>query len=297
MSERRFARVAVLAGGVSSEREVSLRSGAAVAEGLRAGGYAVSEVDVTAREIVLPEDAEAVFVALHGSFGEDGGAQEALERLGVPYTGSGPASCRLSFDKAASRERLEAAGVPVPEGEMLRRAEERTLSLPVVAKPPKEGSSVGCRLVFEEAEWPAAFAEAARFSGEALVERYVPGRELTVGVLEGEALPAVEIVTASTWYDYEAKYVTGDTRYVVPAELPVSVENRLSELALATFDALDARTFGRVDFRLSGEGEPFVLELNAIPGFTTSSLLPKAAEAAGIGFSELCVRIMRRARI
>lgn len=295
--QRRFEQVAVLMGGVSSEREVSLRSGAAVAQGLREGGYSVVEIDVVDEVVDVPEGVEAVFVALHGRFGEDGGVQRILVERGMPYTGSGVEASRTAFDKVLTRECLAACDIPVPPGEVISVASERTLALPVVAKPPREGSSVGCHLVFDEAEWPNAFADAVSYSGAAVVERYIPGRELTVGIVGDDALPVVEIQTASTWYDYEAKYVTGETRYEVPACLGTALAEQLQGLALATFRALGAEGFGRVDFRLSPENEPYVLELNSIPGFTAASLLPKAAGAAGIGFSPLCCRIMEMAHL
>ncbi len=294
---RRFERVAVLKGGISSEREVSLRSGAAIAQGLRYGGYAVDEIDMVSEELHLPEGVEAVFIALHGRFGEDGGIQSKLAERGMPFTGSSAESSRVSFDKVLTRERLEACGIPVPRGEVVRAATERTLPLPLVAKPPREGSSVGCNLVFEESAWPAAFEDAARYSPEVLVEAYIPGRELTVGVVDGQVLPVVEIKPAVQWYDYQAKYVTGDTQYMVPAELDPAVAARLQEIAMATFLALGAEGFGRVDIRLDPGNDPYVLELNAIPGFTATSLLPKAAQAAGIGFSDLCCRIVELAHL
>jgi len=293
----KFKKVAVLKGGISSEREVSLRSGAAVAQGLCAGGYDVVEVDVVGKDFTVPSGVEAVFVALHGTFGEDGGVQRILAGMGIPYTGSGAESCRIAFDKVLTRKRLEENGIPVPAGEVVKVSKDRSIPVPLVVKPPCEGSSVGCHLVFEEADWSEAFADAARFSGTVLVEEYIPGRELTVGVVEGQVLPVVEIQTAGEWYDFEAKYVKGDTRYTVPAELSPEATARLQEIALKTFQCLDAEGFGRVDFRLSPEGRAYVLELNSIPGFTATSLLPKAAEAAGTGFSELCCRIMESARV
>jgi D-alanine-D-alanine ligase len=304
--DRQFKKVAVLKGGVSSEREVSLRSGAAIAQGLRDGGYEVEEIDVIARIFSIPEDIEAVFVALHGQFGEDGEIQRMLARMNMPFTGSGAESSRISFDKVLTRDRLGQHGIPVPKGEVLKTAADRTIPLPLVVKPPREGSSVGCYLVFEEHAWESAFEGAVQYSGEALVEEYIPGRELTVGVVElpsrevtaaCQVLPVVEIKPASEWYDFEAKYVTGDTQYVVPAELDADVAEQLQDMALKTFECLDAEGFGRVDFRLSPEGKPYVLELNAIPGFTATSLLPKAAHAAGIGFSALCCRIMEQAAV
>ncbi len=292
---KKYRKVAVLKGGISSEREVSLRSGSAVAQGLRDDGYAVAEIDIIAKEFTLPSDVEAAFVALHGTFGEDGEIQKILTDLRMPYTGSDAESCRVAFDKVLTRKRLAEHGIPVPAGEVLTDAAARTLPLPLVVKPPCEGSSVGCHLILEEAQWSEAFADAVRHSGEALVEQYIPGRELTVGIVDEQVLPVVEIKIASGWYDFDAKYVTGETQYIVPAELPPATTSELQSIALETFHALDAKGFGRVDFRLSPEGKPYVLELNSIPGFTATSLLPKAAQAAGIDFSELCGRIMELA--
>ncbi len=294
---RKFDRVAVLKGGISSEREVSLRSGAAVAQGLRGGGYRVEEIDVVSRSVSVPAGIEAVFIALHGQYGEDGEVQQILTDLGIPFTGSGVESSRTSFDKVLTRDVLVSRGIPVARGEVLTRAADRTIPFPLVAKPPREGSSVGCHVVMEESAWIAAFEDAARFSGYVLVEEYIPGRELTVGVFDRQALPVVEIKPAVEWYDFDAKYMTGDTQYLVPAPLDVETTKTLQTIALETFECLGARGFGRVDFRFSPEHKPYVLELNAIPGFTATSLLPKAAKAAGIGFSELCCRIMEMARL
>ena len=295
--DRRFKKVAVLKGGISSEREVSLRSGSAIAQGLRDGGYEAVEIDVESKDFGIPNGVEAVFIALHGQFGEDGGVQAILAEKGIPFTGSGAESCRTSFDKVLTRDRLTENGIPVPAGEVIAQSADRTIAVPLVVKPPREGSSMGCHLVFEEANWPAAFKDAAGYSDDVLVETFIPGRELTVGVVEGQALPVVEIKTTGEWYDYDAKYVSGDTVYQVPADLDDALVDELQSITLETFRCLDAEGFGRVDFRLSPEGKPYVLELNAIPGFTATSLLPKAAEAAGIGFSALCCRIMESAHL
>ncbi len=292
---RKYKKVAVLKGGISSEREISLRSGTAIAQGLRDAGYDVVEIDIVAETFTLPSDIEAVFVALHGTFGEDGEIQKILTKLRIPFTGSDAESCRVAFDKILTRQRLAEQGIPIPEGEVLIDSASRTLALPLVVKPPREGSSVGCHLVFKEESWNEAFADAARHSEEVLVEQYIPGRELTVSIVDEQVLPVVEIKTASEWYDFDAKYVTGETQYRVPAELPPGITAELKSIALETFHALDAKGFARVDFRLSPDGKPYVLELNSIPGFTATSLLPKAAQAAGIDFPELCARIMELA--
>ena len=294
---KKFGQVAVLKGGISAEREVSLESGAAIAAGLRTAGYDVTEIDVISSDFTVPAGVDAVFIALHGTFGEDGGAQARLEVLGIPYVGAGVEASRIAFDKLLTEQCLMAAGVPVPDSEVLRAGQSRTLSLPVVVKPPREGSSVGCHLVFNASEWDAAFAEALTHDAEVMVQQFIPGREFTVGIVNGQVLPVVEIVPAGEWYDYAAKYQADTTRYVVPAELSSEKTEEMQNVAMKTFEALGARGFGRVDFRMTPSGDLFVLELNTIPGFTSHSLLPKAAAAAGIEFPELCDRIMRTASL
>lgn len=292
-----FNQVAVLKGGISAEREVSLESGAAIAAGLREAGYEVTEVDVQCRDFTVPEGIDAVFIALHGTFGEDGGAQARLEELGIPYVGTGVEASRIAFDKLLTEQVLKKAGVPVPSGEVLRAGQERTLPLPVAVKPPREGSSVGCHLVFEESDWDDALAEALTHDEEVLVQQFIPGREFTVGVVDGDVMPVIEIVPEKGWYDYAAKYKEDTTRYMVPAELSLEKTAEMQAVALKTFEALGARGFGRVDFRMTPAGDLFVLELNTIPGFTSHSLLPKAAKAAGIEFPALCSRIMQTASL
>ncbi|MFA5688915.1 MAG: D-alanine--D-alanine ligase [Kiritimatiellales bacterium] len=295
MNERCFQHVAVLKGGISTEREVSLESGAAIAAGLRAAGYTVYELDVTSRTIDLPREVEAVFIALHGTFGEDGGVQLLLTQMGVPFVGAGVEASRMAFDKQLTDICLRAAGVPVPDIEVVRKERQPVMQPPVAVKPLRQGSSVGCSLVFEAMHFPAALEKARQYGEEIIVQRFIPGREFTVSIVAGEVLPPVEIVLEEGWYDYDAKYKTDSTRYIVPAKIDAETEVRMRELAFKTFHSLGARGFGRVDFRMTPAGELFVLELNTIPGFTAHSLMPKAAAAAGIGFSELCDRIMRTA--
>jgi D-alanine-D-alanine ligase len=295
--QKPFDHVAVLKGGFSAEREVSLESGAAVANGLREAGYTVTEIDVTGPDFTVPEGVKAVFIALHGAFGEDGEVQALLTELGLPYVGAGVEASRASFDKILTEECLRKAGVPVPVSEILSRGEEPSMEPPAAVKPPRQGSSVGCSLVFNESEWPLALADAWQYDEEIMVQRFIPGREFTVGIVDGQVLPIVEIVTAGGWYDYTAKYKVNTTRYDVPAKLDDADAERIRKIALDTFHALGARGFGRVDVRMTPEGEAYVLELNTIPGFTSHSLLPKAAAAAGIGFPALCDRIMRTASL
>lgn len=293
---KRFKRVVVLKGGPSSEREVSLRSGGAVAKGLREAGYDVVELDVQGHTVDIPAGIEAVFIALHGEFGEDGQVQAILNQKGIPYTGSGVEASRASFDKEVSKRLCGKAGIPTPAYEILRKGGRRSLPLPVVIKPACQGSSIGVHRVTVEADWAAALADSLGYDERVVVEQFIPGRELTVGVVGREALPVVEIVAPDGWYDYQAKYTQGASQYLVPAPLDENVRRLCQELSVRTFDALDCRGFGRVDFRLTPEGRPYLLELNNIPGFTETSLLPKAAAQAGLTFPALCARIMEMAR-
>jgi len=290
-------RVAVLMGGTSSEREVSLRSGAAVAEGLAQAGFEAVPVVLDANRIdALPAGVEAVFIALHGGYGENGGVQADLDRLGVPYTGPGAAASRITIDKIATKRVLDAAGVPTAPFEVLPRGCDATsLPLPVVVKPPRDGSSVGISKVTEPSQWAAALAaaRAADPQGEVLVEAYIPGREWTVGVVGDEALPVVEIQAPDGWYGYQAKYTKGMTNYVFPEspeDAPLVAQCQL--LALLSFKAVGCRGVSRIDFRVTPDGRPYVLEINTIPGFTATSLLPKAAAKKGLSFSALCARLL-----
>jgi len=292
----KYNRVAVLMGGPSAEREVSLRSGAAALRGLQESGYAATAVEVIGRTFTLPPGTEAVFIALHGEFGEDGEVQALLDGMGMPYTGSGVDASRASMDKLVTKEVFTAHGIPTAAYASLQRGDKPEFPLPAVVKPVRQGSSFGVHLVREPSQMAAALEDAFRYDEQVLVETYIPGRELTVGILDREVLPAVEIAAPDGWYGYEAKYTPGKTRYLCPAELPEAVRVEAQRLALAVFDALGCEGFGRVDFRLSPEGGLYVLELNSIPGLTETSLLPKAAAAAGIPFAALCDRLMRTAR-
>jgi len=296
MPDRPYNRVAVLKGGPSAEREISLKSGAAVARGLREAGYDVAEVDVTERQVTLPDGVEAVFIALHGEFGEDGGVQALLDGMQVPYTGSGAKGSRYAMDKVLTKKAFEEHGIPTAPYEVLRKEEPRTLDLPVVIKPSCQGSSIGVHRVASETEWESALADAYRYGDDLLVETFVSGRELTVGVVVKTPLPVVEIIAPDGWYGYDAKYTKGSTEYQVPADIAPEVAAEAQSIALRVFDALGCDGFGRVDFLLSSDGALVALELNSIPGFTETSLLPKAAAAAGLTFSELCDRLMQTAK-
>ena len=289
--------VAVLMGGPSAEREVSLRSGAAVAGALRICGYRVAECDPTETDLRLPAGVKAVFIALHGAFGEDGTVQSMLRDRGIPYTGAGPEASRLAFDKVATKRRLLERGLPTPAFECLKPGDARTLELPVIVKPSRQGSSIGLFAVTRAEEWDEAMAGASRFDDEVLVEAFIDGAELTVGVVGDEILPVVEIRAPGGRYDYAAKYTTGKTRYLVPAPLDPAIARHCAEVARGCFDAIGCTGLGRVDIRLAPGGQPFILEINTIPGFTETSLLPKAAVAAGIDFPALCRRILQSASV
>jgi len=295
MNKRKFNKIAVLMGGVSAERDVSIKSGKAVAAALRKEGYDVDEIDVTSRELVIPPYIEAVFIALHGEFGEDGDVQAILENMSIPYTGSGPKASWLSFNKAASKKIFEKKNIPSPPYEILRRDARRTLPLPLVVKPLAQGSSIGVHRVMKESDWPAASEDAFKYGEEILVETFIPGKELTVGIFGDKTLPVIEIVAKDGWYDYNAKYSKGVTEYIVPANIDKELASKCADIAVQTFKALGCRDMGRIDFRMTDDGRLFVLELNNIPGFTETSLLPKAALCEGIEFGKLCSLLMEMA--
>jgi len=284
-------------GGPSSERDVSLRSGAAVAKALRERGYDVVEVDLKTSAVDIPSGVEAVFVALHGEFGEDGSVQAILRERKVPYTGSGPEASELAFDKVLSKKVFSDHGIPTPRYEILGPGQRRTLPLPVVVKPVREGSSIGVHIVTEESQWLASYSDALVHGGEVLVEAFIDGAELTVGVVGEQVLPVLEIRAPHGFYDFHAKYTKGVTEYLVPAPIPEERARTCQQMALSVFRALGCRDLGRVDFRMNGKGELYVLELNSIPGFTETSLLPKAARCAGMEFPELCDRILQMASV
>ena len=290
---KQFRKVAVLMGGPSSERAVSLRSGAAVARGLRERGYEVCEVVVGEdASFELPAGTDAVFVAMHGQFGEDGTIQAMLRERGIPHTGSSPEASARSFDKSQSKPVIAAAGIPTPAYEFLRAGDVRTLPLPVVVKPVRQGSSVGVARVFREEDWAAALAAALAYDETVLVEEFIPGRELTVGVVGDTVLPVIEIITADGNFNYEQKYTPGQSEHRIPADIPPETARACQEAARACFRALGCAGMGRVDIRLRDDGRFYVLELNNIPGFTEVSLLPDAARVHGWPFPELCDRIL-----
>lgn len=294
--------VAVLKGGRSAERQVSLATGAAVAAALRARGYAVAEIDAAGdlAGALAAASPDAVFIALHGRWGEDGTVQGFLEILGIPYTGSGVLASSLAMDKVLSKRVFFATDIPTPEFEVLgpgETAEAARLGAPLVAKPPREGSTIGVAVARTDAEIPAAVAAARAHSPDVLLERFVRGRELTVGVIDGEPLPVVEIQPEGGFYDFESKYTPGRTRYTCPAALSAEEEKTVREAGRRAYRALGCAGAARVDVLLDERSRPWVLEVNTIPGMTPTSLLPKAAAAAGMDFETLVERILRGASL
>jgi D-alanine-D-alanine ligase len=302
-------RVAVLKGGRSLERQVSLASGGRVQEALERNGHEVHGVDV-GHDLVarLREIApDVAFVALHGRDGEDGTVQELLEVLGIPYTGSGISACVLSSDKVLAKHAMVAAGIPTPDflsfnetafkelgaSEALGAVEER-LGFPIVVKPADQGSALGIKFAQSPEDVPAALVAAFSYSTKVVLERHVEGRDLAVSILDGQALPIVEAVPLDEdFYDFAARYTIGRTRFVCPADLDDVTTARAQELALAVHDLLGCRHFSRVDLMCdAATGELFVLEANVIPGLTETSLLPQAADEVGIAFDELVARML-----
>jgi D-alanine-D-alanine ligase len=284
-------KVAVLKGGPGAEREVSLRSGAAVGRALAARGAVVTEVDVAGPDFVLPEGIELAYNMIHGTFGEDGQIQAILAARGVPYTGEGEEGSRLAFDKILSKEKFDAAGVPTAKWHVLRRGERPGFSPPYVVKAPRQGSSVGVHIVNDPAGLDAALDDCFRFGDQVLIEEFVQGRELTIGVLGDEALPIVEIVPHEGFYDYEHKYTKGASDYFVPADLSAETTAAVQQTALAATRALGLEVYSRTDILLTADGRLAVLEINTIPGMTETSLLPKAAAVVGLDFPALCEKI------
>ena len=302
-------KVAVLKGGPSLERQVSLRSGARVEDALERLGHEVAAIDVGADLIEQLESArpDVAFLALHGRGGEDGTVQELLDIVGIPYTGSGVLSCMRSIDKVLTKHLLIEAGLPTPDffafsetafkelgaADALPAIEER-LAFPIVVKPAAQGSALGVKFARTAQDVPAALVAAFSYDSRVLLERHVAGRDVAVSVLDGGALPVVEAVPRDEdFYDFEARYEIGRTEFVCPANLTPECMARTQELAVATYELLGCRGFARVDLMVEdGTGEPLVLEVNAIPGLTETSLLPMAAEASGISFDELIARIV-----
>jgi D-alanine-D-alanine ligase len=291
-------KITLLKGGPGNERHVSIKTAESVVEALRSVGAEVAEVDVTGPDFEVPRDTFIAMNLIHGTFGEDGQLQAILEKRGIRYTGAGVETSRVAFDKGLSKAKFIAAGVPTPRSQnyQLDGSEPLTISIPLVSKPPREGSSVGVNICRTQEEWVKAIEEAKKFGSTTLVEEFIEGKELTVGILGDQVLPIIHIEPVEGFYDINNKYPwmngTGKTLYHCPAELDAETTKRVQDAALAAFKSCGTEVYGRVDVMLSADGSPFVLEINTIPGMTSSSLLPKAARAVGIEFPELCTRII-----
>lgn len=290
--------IGVLMGGTSAERDISLRSGKSVLNALKRMGYDARAIDVGADicEVLRKEKVDIAFLVLHGGTGEDGSIQGMLEVMGIPYTGSGVLASALAMDKLASKKAFVFDGLKVPEFEVLRKGESPTLPMPFVVKPVREGSSIGVSIVKKEEELQAALDAAISYTGMAIVEQYVKGREVHIGILRNRALGGVEVRPAVEFYDFRAKYDTSSgTKYILPPEIDADLYEDAKKIALRAHVAIGARGATRVDLLINGQGEIFVLEVNTIPGMTETSLLPKIASLEGLSFDDLVEEILKDA--
>ncbi|MBH0209072.1 MAG: D-alanine--D-alanine ligase [Nitrospira sp.] len=311
MGRRTDRRIAVLMGGRSPEREISLKTGQAVHQALLRRGYDAVALDVGDRlyQDLKEQDVAIAFLSLHGPGGEDGLVQGFLETIGIPYTGSGVRASAVGMHKVMAKTLLAAHGIPVPPGTVIRRGgrsplakvlRENKLQLPIVVKPVSQGSTIGVTIVRRTAQWKEALAVAHRYDHEAMVERYIPGHEATVSIIGtavggAKVLPAIEIVAQKGFYDFSAKYQTGKTQYLCPAPLPAKVLRKIGDLAYRSYDVLGCEGAARVDFRITPRGQPYVLEINTVPGMTATSLLPMAAAQVGIEYDDLVEQILQSA--
>jgi len=289
--------VAVLFGGDSTEREISLMTGNAVLEALRRRDVDAHAFDPRERSLVELAGVDRVWIALHGPGGEDGTVQGALEYLGIPYTGSGVLGSAVGMDKLRTKRLAQAIGVSTAEYAVLRGPQDfelaiERLRLPMIVKPVTQGSSVGMTKVEREADLPAAYQAAAKVDGSVFAESWITGAEYTVAILQGRALPSIRIETPQRFYDYEAKYFRDDTRYFCPSGLSAPAEQHLRNLALAAFDAAGAEGWGRADFMMDSTGRPLLLEINTVPGMTSHSLVPMAARAVDLSFEDLVWQVL-----
>ena len=294
-------KIGVMMGGLSREREISLRTGKAILKALIEKGYTACPIDVgqDIAETLVKKKIECAFLALHGRFGEDGTIQGMLELMRIPYTGSGVLASALALHKIMAKKFFLYEKIPTPPFEVFQREEIekdslRTVSLPMplVVKPAREGSTIGVSIVRKEEELVPALKEAGRYDDEILIEKFMGGSEITVGILEDIPLPIVEIVPKSGFYDYHSKYTKGETQYIIPARIPREKYLYAQEIGLKAFKMLGCSGFARVDLMTDEEGSPFVIDVNTMPGMTEMSLLPKAAEFAGIQFGDLVERIL-----
>ncbi len=295
-------KIAVLMGGPGSERDVSLATGRGVAKALRSLGVDVVEVDVRGEQFQLPADVDLAFLTIHGTFGEDGQLQRILAQRGVPYTGDGIEGSETAFDKIRSKEKFREHGVTTPYWQVISVGQRPTIPTPLVMKPPREGSTVGVYIIRSDREIDSAMAEVAKYSRQILVEKFIPGRELTVGILGDQALPILEIIPKGGFYDFTNKYpflnpqAGGGAEHVCPAKIDPDKTTEIQDLALRAHRALGLQVYSRVDVLLPEDGAATVLEANTIPGMTEASLLPEAAAAAGIDYVDLCRRIIELSR-
>ena len=294
-------RVAVLYGGVSAEREISLLSGSAVIKALNEAGVQVEPVDIGKNALAQLQQlkVDRAFIALHGAGGEDGKIQALLEYLGIPYTGSGISASALCMDKLRTKQLWRGVGLPTPAYTVLRADSDwqqvmESLGGLVMVKPSHEGSSIGMAKVASAGELAMAFENASRFDSVVLAERYISGAEYTVAILNDLALPPIKLETHHQFYDFHAKYEANDTRYICPCGLPAEKEKQLRDLSFAAFEAVGAKGWGRVDVMADQAGDFYLLELNTVPGMTSHSLVPMAAKAAGYTFNQLVLAILRQ---
>jgi D-alanine-D-alanine ligase len=304
LNARDFGKVAVLMGGRSAERAVSLKSGERVLAALTSKGVDAHAFDPKERSIgaLVEQRFDRAFVILHGRYGEDGTIQGALELLGIPYTGSGVLASALAMDKWHAKLVWQSCGIPTPRSELLLQGSDlqavaTRLGLPLMVKPANEGSSIGMTKVKSARELAEAYALAANYDSVVIAEAFVDGVELTAGILGGKPLPLIKLETPREFYDYEAKYQAQDTRYLIPCGLPPDAERIVQDEALFAFDTLGCSGWGRVDLMLDRSGKPYFLEVNTSPGMTDHSLVPMAARHAGLSFEELCLRILESARL
>ncbi|MDH2915929.1 MAG: D-alanine--D-alanine ligase [Gallionella sp.] len=303
LNPQSFGKVAVLFGGRSAEREVSLKSGTAVLAALQRSGVDAHAFDPSQRDLseLKKEKFDRVFIILHGRYGEDGTVQGALELMGIPYTGSGVMASALAMDKWRTKMIWQAAGLPIPDFELLTadsdwNAVVQRLGLPLFVKPANEGSSVGISKVKRVEDLQAAYALAARYDSLVLVERFVDGQEVQFPIVNGAVLPSIRIETPHEFYDYDAKYLADDTRYICPG-LPDAMEKQLADIVLRSFRVLGCRGWGRVDLIIDKSGKPYFLEMNTLPGMTDHSLVPMGARQAGMSFEQLVLNILEEAHV
>ncbi len=309
-SEFKKKKIGVLMGGMSSERNISLMTGEAIFSALNRLGYQTVKIDVDEKvcQTLLEERIEVAFVALHGRYGEDGAIQGLLEIMKIPYTGSGVAASAIAMDKIMSKRIFAAEGIPTPDYMVLTEREEGSfykdletgvpfsIDFPIVVKPSSEGSTIGVRIIQDKADVREAVEEAKIYSSRIILEKYIAGAEITVGVMEDETVPTLEIVPKSNFYDYDSKYTKGMTEYLLTTSLDEETDRRVQGLALNAYRAIGCRGAARVDMIVDKEMMPWVLEINAIPGMTETSLLPKAAASVGIPFDTLVERMLQGAR-